>query len=227
MMVERAWSLTRHLEETKFFKDPFIKIKTPFIKIKASNPKSMGNASSEGERWDWFAAYACLDKFLFSGKMLYACVVGDSTIVELENVLEPIAMDGVLTELPPDVRFTNPAEQCERIPIETLRRRRIVNPLSNVDFDAVNPKVMFKEERFWYHVPGRDLTSASGFHQDDPEKMVICSFCSKSKSDGTGYDEFVDHAKICHNCASNFCRKHYFSYADPTQIWFPAGLHQS
>ena len=35
MMVERAWSLTRHFEETKFFKDPFIKIKTPFIKIKA------------------------------------------------------------------------------------------------------------------------------------------------------------------------------------------------
>ena len=35
MMVERAWSLTSIVEKTKFFKDPFIKIKTPFIKIKA------------------------------------------------------------------------------------------------------------------------------------------------------------------------------------------------
>lgn len=55
--------------------------------------------------------------------MLYACVVGDSTLVDLEGKLEPFAMDDVLAEPPSEVGFTNPAEHCPRIPIETLRKR--------------------------------------------------------------------------------------------------------
>ena len=149
--------------------------------MNAVNPKSIENPSSDGDCWDNNAAFACLDKFLFREKMLYAaCVVGDRTIAELEGRLEQFVMDDVLAEPPSELRFTKPAEHCPRIPIDltclqpsaahalksttvegaslvdTLSKKKTANPLANVDFDAVNPKVTFKEDRMWYSVPWVD-----------------------------------------------------------------------
>lgn len=87
--------------------------------MNAVNPKSIENPSSDGDCWDNNPAFACLDKFLFREKMLYAaCVVGDLTIAELEGRLEQFVMDDVLAEPPSELRFTKPAEHCPRIPID-------------------------------------------------------------------------------------------------------------
>ena len=71
-----------------------------------------------------------------------------------------------------------------------------MNPLTNVDFDAVNPKIMYKEDRFWYRVPVRSTTSDDGFHQEDPLKMVMCSQCSANKINGAEFDVFAEAAKF-------------------------------
>ncbi len=101
-------------------------------KREAVNPKSIESQPSVGEHWDSFAAFACLDKFLFREKMLFACVVGDTTIELFDSKLEGIPMDAVLTEPPSEITFTEPAAQCQRISTDTLRKRKTVNPLTNV-----------------------------------------------------------------------------------------------
>ena len=73
-------------------------------KREAINPKSIDTAPSIGEQWDASAAFACIDKFLFREKMLFACVVGDDTINSLiEEVLDDVPMDGELTKLPSEI----------------------------------------------------------------------------------------------------------------------------
>ena len=42
--------------------------------LRTINPVSRDHPSKEGERWDYNAAFACVDKFLFREKMLYACI---------------------------------------------------------------------------------------------------------------------------------------------------------
>lgn len=49
-------------------------------------------AVDNDEQWNRNAAFSCLDKALFREKMLYACVVGDTTIAEMENALSGVAM---------------------------------------------------------------------------------------------------------------------------------------
>ena len=186
-------------------------------KREAINPKSTDSHSSVGEQWDSFAAFACIDKFLFREKMLLACVVGDDTINSFEGSLEDVPMDGVLTKLPSEMTLTEPAAQCERISTDTLRKRKTVNPLTNVDFDAVNPKTMYKDDRFWYCVPIKSTSSTEGYHQDNPRKMTMCSQCCANKISGKGFDEFDENAKYCPNCASNSCRKFYFNEAIPNR----------
>lgn len=66
--------------------------------MNAVNPKSAENTSSDVDSWDNKAAFACLDKFLFSEKMSCAFVVENLTISELEGRLEQFATDDVLAE---------------------------------------------------------------------------------------------------------------------------------
>ena len=124
-------------------------------------------------------------------------------------------LDGVLTQLPTELTLTEAAANCERISTDALRKSKTVNPLTNVDFDAINPKVMYKEDRFWYCVPVRSSPIVEGFFQDDPQRMVMCSRCSTSKGTSNEFDVFAEAAKFCPNCASNFCRKFYFNESAP------------
>ena len=50
-----------------------------------------------------------------------------------------------------------------------------------------------------------------------PTKMVTCATCSNSKMDREQYDTFEGFGSNCPNCASNYCRKYYFTKNDPTQ----------
>ena len=179
------------------------------------NPKSIDTQPAVGEPWDSSAAFACIDKFPFREKMLFACVVGDDTINSFESTLEEFPLDGVLTQLPSEVTLTEAAANCERISTDALRKIKTVNPLTNVDFDAINPKLMYKEDRFWYRVPVRGSPMVEGFYQDDPHRMVMCSQCSINKRTGNEFDVFEEAAKYCPNCASNFCRKFYFNENAP------------
>ena len=179
------------------------------------NPTSIDTTTNVGEPWDSSAAFACIDKFLFREKMLFACVVGDDTISSFESNLDEFPLDGVLTQLPTELTLTEAAANCERISTDALRKSKTVNPLTNVDFDAINPKVMYKEDRFWYRVPVRSSPIVEGFFQDDPQRMVMCSRCSTSKGTSNEFDVFAEAAKFCPNCASNFCRKFYFNESAP------------
>ena len=179
------------------------------------NPTSIDTTINAGEPWDSSAAFACIDKFLFREKMLFACVVGDDTISSFESNLDELPLDGVLTQLPTELTLTEAAINCERISTDALRKRKTVNPLTNVDFDAINPKVMYKEDRFWYRVPVRHSPIVEGFFQDDPQRMAMCSRCSTSKGTSNEFDVFAEAAKFCPNCASNFCRKFYFNESAP------------
>ena len=126
------------------------------------NPTSIDTPAIAGEPWDSSAAFACIDKFLFREKMLFACVVGDDTISSFESNLDEFPLDGVLTQLPPELTLTEAAANCERISTDALRKSKTVNPLTNVDFDAINPKLMYKEDRFWYRVPVRSPPIGEG-----------------------------------------------------------------
>ena len=179
------------------------------------NPTSIDTTAVAGEPWDSSAAFACIDKFLFREKMLFACVVGDDTISSFESNLDEFPLDGVLTQLPTELSLTEAAANCERISTDALRKSKTVNPLTNVDFDAINPKVMYKEDRFWYRVPVRSPPLGEGFFQDDPQRMVMCSRCSASKGTSNEFDVFTEAARFCPNCASNFCRKFYFNESAP------------
>ena len=121
--------------------------------------------------------------------MLYACNVSDLTIADLEGRLEQYRMDDVLAEPPSELRFTKPTEKCPRIPINKLRSMKTINPLTTVDFDAINPKVAIKEDRMWYPILPRSSTEGGEYHQDDPSNMFMCSKCSKDKVAGTEYDQ--------------------------------------
>ena len=70
-------------------------------------------------------------------------------------MLSEVMTDAVLSEPPPEIRFVRPADVRERIPIEKLRKMKTVSPLLHADFNAVNPKVVYREDRFWYEVPAR------------------------------------------------------------------------
>ena len=111
----------------------------------------------------------------------YVCVVGDTIIEELEKALNSVVTDAVLSEPPPQVRFVKPATDCERIPIEKLRQMRTVSPPLKADFNAVNPKIVHGEDRFWYVVPARPTGQSS-------DKIVMCSMCSNTKAEGKPYD---------------------------------------
>ena len=78
-------------------------------KFHAMNPKMVKPIDDADDQWNRNAAFACLDKALFREKMLYACVVDDSTITEMENKLHNLVMMDVLSEPPPDVQFVSPA----------------------------------------------------------------------------------------------------------------------
>lgn len=128
--------------------------------------------------------------------------------------VDQFRMDDVLAEPPSDLRFTGPTEKSQRVPIDQLRPVRTVNPLTNVDFDSVNPKPMMKEDRMWFPILPRTSPEGNEFHQNDSSKMHMCSQCSRDKLSGI-YNDREDYATHCPNCASNFCRKFYFDQHDP------------
>ena len=133
-------------------------------------------------------------------------IVSDSTIEEIENSLDGIPLDAVLAEPPSEFSFVGPIQECERIPIERLRKNRTANTMTDMDFDAVNPKPMFKEERMWYNASNMVSPVRDGYHQEDSSKMHLCASCSRDRIEGRNYDEREENATHCPNCASNLCR---------------------
>ena len=107
--------------------------------------------------------------------------------------VDQFRMDDVLAEPPSDLRFTGPTAKCQRIPIDQLRRVRTVNPLTNVDFDSVNPKPMMKEDRMWFPIPPRSSPEGNEFDQNDSSKMHMCSQCFRDKLSGRSYNDREDY----------------------------------
>ena len=184
-------------------------------KREAINPRVSFPTASNEDQWDSFAAFACMEKFLFREKMLFACTVGDQTIDNFETSLENVPIGDVVSGSLPEVSFQEPPDQCERISVDDLRKFRTMNPLVDVDFNAINPKAMLKEDRFWYQVPARDETTPDGMYQPCRQKMVFCSRCTEDKKSRRQYNEFDEASRFCPNCASNFCRKFYYSEHQP------------
>ena len=184
-------------------------------KLHAMNPKVLKPPEDADDQWNRNAAFSCLDKALFREKMLYACVVGDKTITDMENALHKMVMSDVLTEPPPEVQFVSPARNSERIPIDKLRKMKTTSPLLNADFNAVDPKVVHRDDRFWYVVEPRPSGSDGKYYQESAEKMVMCYLCSKDKLAGIDYDTDDLYSGTCPNCAANFCREYYFKKKDP------------
>ena len=185
--------------------------------FRAMNPKLLKPTGDADDQWNRNAAFACLDKALFREKMLYACVVGDNTVTEMEKALHNVVMQEVLSEPPADMQFVNPAKNCERIPIDKLRKMKITSTLLNADFNAVDPKVVNREDRFWYVVPERPSGHDGKYYQESAETMVMCYLCSQDKRDGKRYDTNELYAGTCPNCAANLCREYYFMKHDPEQ----------
>ena len=179
--------------------------------FRAMNPKLLKPTGDGDDQWNRNAAFACLDKALFREKMLYACVVGDNTVTEMEKALHNVVMQEVLSEPPADMQFVNPAKNCERIPIDKLRKMKITSTLLNADFNAVDPKVVNREDRFWYVVPERPSGHDGKYRQESAETMVMCYLCSQDKRDGKRYDTNELYAGTCPNCAANLCREYYTS----------------
>ena len=186
-------------------------------KLHAMNPKTTKPTGDADDQWNRNAAFACLDKALFREKMLYACVVGDTMITDMENKLHNVVMADVLSEPPPEVQFVSPAKNSERIPIDKLRKMKTTSPLLNADFNAVDPKVVHRDDRFWYVVPPRPQGQDGSYYQESPEKMGMCYLCSKDKLEGNGYDTNELYAGTCPNCAANLCRAYYFMKKDPKE----------
>ena len=65
---------------------------------------------------------------------------------------------------------------------------KTTSPLLNADFNAVDPKVVHRDDRFWYVVPPRPQGQDGSYYQESPEKMVMCYLCSKDKFEGNSYD---------------------------------------
>ena len=186
-------------------------------KFHAVNPKTTNPIVDADDQWNRNAAFACLDKALFREKMLYACVVGDSTITDMEKALGSRTMAEVLSEPPPELQFVSPAKNCERIPIDKLRKMKTTSPLLNADFNAVDPKVVHRDDRFWYVVPPRPLGQEVQYYQENSDSMVMCTLCSKDKFVGNSYDANEIYAATCPNCAANLCRAFYFMKKDPKE----------
>lgn len=184
--------------------------------LRTIRPKPVRPAVDGNDQWDDNAAFACMDKFLFRKKMLYACIVSDSTIETITDSLEHIPHDAVLAEPPSELSFVV-FEAHERIPIDRLRKNRTANPMTNLDFNAVTPKPTFKEERMWYTVPNMTSPKGDEYHQQDSSKIHLCAQCSINRSTGKSYDLLEDNATHCPNCASNFNRKFYFGEHDPSR----------
>ena len=185
--------------------------------FRAMSPKLLKPAGDADDQWNRNAAFAILDKALFHEKMLYACVVGDNTVTEMEKALHNVVMQDVLSEPPADMQFVNPAKNRERIPIDKLRKMKITSTLLNADFNAVDPKVVNREDRFWYVVPERPSGHDGRYRQESAEKMVMCYLCSQDKRDGKRYDTNELYAGTCPNCAANLCREYYFMKHDPEE----------
>ena len=123
----------------------------------------------------------------------------------------------MLSEPPPEVRFLKPATGCERIPIEKLGKMKTVSPLLNADFNAVDPKIVHREDRFWYVVPPRPKGQMGKYYQENSDRMVMCYACSNEKAEGKHYDVNEQFAGTCPNCASNFCRGFLLRRKTPAQ----------
>ena len=111
----------------------------------------------------------------------------------------------------------SPAKNCERIPIDKLRKMKITSPLLNADFNAVDPKVVHRDDRFWYVVPARPPGQDGRYYQESTEKMVMCYLCSKDKLEGKNHDTNELYAGTCPNCAANLCREFYFRKKGPKE----------
>ena len=112
----------------------------------------------------------------------------------------------MLSKPPPEVQFINPAKKCERIPIEKLRKMKTTSPLLDVDFNAVGPKVVHRDDRFWYVVPPRPKGQHGKYYQESPDQRVMCYLCSEDKIENRSYDANEVYAGTCPNCASTLCR---------------------
>ena len=139
---------------------------------------------------------------------MYACIIGDETIGQLEEKLEQVQMNAEISGPPSEVGFVKPAEHYERVPSHVLRKRKTVNPLGFVDFDAVTPKPMVKPDRFWYNVGCRLINAESDYLQETNEYITMCAECSREKSEGRRYDNIEVNISHCPNCAANWCRKY-------------------
>ena len=186
-------------------------------KLCVVKPMTVEQVTSCDDNWEINAAFSCLDKFLFREKMLYACIIGDETINQLEEQVRGVQMSAELTGQPPEVGFVKPAEHYERVPTDVLRVRKTVNPMSFVDFDAVTPKPTRKIDRHWYNVGCRKVPTDDPFLQPNNNYITMCAVCSKAKLEGEDYDDIIENIAYCPNCASNWCRKYHFMSYKPDE----------
>ena len=183
----------------------------------AIKPEALEQVPLCDENWEINAAFACIDKFLFREKMLFACTIGDETINQLEEQVKNIQLNEELARQPPEVGFVKPAEPHERMPTDVLRTRKTVNPMAFVDFDAVTPKPLRKIDRYWYNVGCREVPTDDQYLQPSNNYLTMCAVCSEAKVAGKEYDAIVEHVAYCPNCTSNWCRKFHFMSYNPEE----------
>ena len=183
----------------------------------AIKPEALEQVPLCDENWEINAAFACIDKFLFREKMLFACTIGDETINQLEEQVKNIQLNEELARQPPEVGFVKPAEPHERMPTDVLRTRKTVNPMAFVDFDAVTPKPLRKIDRYWYNVGCREVPTDDQYLQPSNKYLTMCAVCSEAKVAGKEYDAIVEHVAYCPNCTSNWCRKFHFMSYNPEE----------
>ena len=183
----------------------------------AIKPEAVEQVPMCDENWEINAAFACIDKFLFREKMLFACTIGDETINQLEEQVNDIQLNEELARQPPEVGFVKPAEPHERMPTDVLRTRKTVNPMAFVDFDAVTPKPLRKIDLYWYNVGCREVPNDDQYLQPSSKYLIMCAVCSEAKVTGKEYDAIVEHVAYCPNCTSNWCRKYNFMSYNPEE----------
>ena len=183
----------------------------------AIKPEAVEQVPMCDENWEINAAFACIDKFLFREKMLFACTIGDETINQLEEQVNDIQLNEELARQPPEVGFVKPAEPHERMPTDVLRTRKTVNPMAFVDFDAVTPKPLRKIDLYWYNVGCREVPTDDQYLQPSSKYLIMCAVCSEAKVTGKEYDAIVEHVAYCPNCTSNWCRKYNFMSYNPEE----------
>ena len=183
----------------------------------AIKPEALEQVPLCDENWEINAAFACIDKFLFREKMLFACTIGDETIIQPEEQVKNIQLNEELARQPPEVGFVKPAEPHERMPTDVLRTRKTVNPMAFVDFDAVTPEPLRKIDRYWYNVGCREVPTDDHYLQPSNKYLIMCAVCSEAKMAGKEYDAIIEHVAYCPNCASNWCRKFHFMSYNPEE----------